>query len=536
MPPEKEKPNSSAESSSHSTGWFRPMANHLTQLLNTEIFPARRPHKEKGKNGKDNASSKQDEGNSGQDQQKVSAIREVESYASQRYALDTAKNPMSALSSASAASKETDQNFNADRIARLMMQDALREGTSDIHLEPYGTGLHVRMRLDGVLHDTTVLSHAQGDKLIRFFKSLAGMDPVATFVPHDGRAQYEVDGKLLNLRLATAPCWSGEKLAIRLLNPDTFGHNIQSLGLKPESLKVIEDWLKEADGMCLVTGPTGSGKTTTLYSMLHELRKHNCSIVTIEDPVEYQIDGTSQMQVDLNHGLTFAEGLKSMLRLDPDYLLLGEIRGDETAQIAMEAATSGRTLMSTLHSRDTAGLISALRNWDIQDHEIAASLELVVAQRLVRKLCKSCCQEVTPDVSDKAWLKSLGFRVPRKIFKPKGCSECLNTGYHGRTGVFEVWRRNIVSYNQILSHTDEFRLRQSMLDSGFETMLDDAMSKVYDGITSLEETQRMGSHHYYFHVGMMEKEKSAKTSRSIKRKSTVSSRSKTTKTRSSAKK
>jgi type II secretory ATPase GspE/PulE/Tfp pilus assembly ATPase PilB-like protein len=177
----------------------------------------------------------------------------------------------------------------------------------------------------------------------------------------------------------------------------------------------------------------------------------------------------------------------------------------------MEAATSGRTLMSTLHSRDTAGLISALRNWDIQDHEIAACLELVVAQRLVRKLCVECRQELVPDSSDKAWLKSLGFRVPKKIFKPKGCKACLNTGYHGRTGVFEVWRRNMVTYNQILSHTDEFKLRQSMLDSGFSTMLDDAMSKVYEGVTSLEETQRLGSHHYYFHMGMVEKEK-AKTS------------------------
>ncbi len=523
MPPEKKTNTSSTESPSHSTGWFRPMADHLTQLLNTEIFPSRNHSKDKGKKGKGVVSG--DSKNDGTEQQKENAIREVEFYASQKEKLDAATNPMAALSSATAASKETDQNFNAERIARLMLRDALREGTSDIHLEPYGTGLHVRMRLDGVLHDTTVLSHTQGEKLIRFFKSLASMDPVATFVPHDGRAQYEVDGKTLNLRLATAPCWSGEKLAIRLLNPDTFGHNIQSLGLKPSGLKIIEDWLKEADGMCLVTGPTGSGKTTTLYSMLHELRKHNCSIVTIEDPVEYQIDGTSQMQVDLNHGLTFAEGLKSMLRLDPDYLLLGEIRGDETAQIAMEAATSGRTLMSTLHSRDTAGLISALRNWDIQDHEIAASLELVVAQRLVRKLCKNCSKEEAPDASEKAWLKSLGFRVPRKITKPVGCRECLNTGYHGRTGVFEVWRRNIVTYNQILSHTDEFTLRQSMLDSGFETMLDDAMSKVYDGITSLEETQRMGSHHYYFHIGMIEKEKGSKTRTTRKKKSTSSARS-----------
>lgn len=520
MPPEKEN-KSTGKVDQHSSGWFRPMANHLTELLNTEIFPSRGSRSSKPMGKKASQSDEPDQ------QQK--AIDEVESYADKREKLETV-NPMTALSSAAAASRTGGGTFDADRIARLMMQDALREGTSDIHLEPYSTGLHVRMRLDGVLHDTTVLTHAQGDRLIRFFKSLAGMDPVATFVPHDGRAQYEVDGKLLNLRLATAPCWSGEKLAIRLLNPETFGHNIRSLGLNPESLQEIEKWLDEADGMCLVTGPTGSGKTTTLYSMLHELRKHNCSIVTIEDPVEYQIDGTSQMQVDLNHGLTFAEGLKSMLRLDPDYLLLGEIRGDETAQTAMEAATSGRTLMSTLHSRDTAGLISALRNWDIRDHEIAACLELVVAQRLVRKLCVECRQELVPDSSDKAWLKSLGFRVPKKIFKPAGCKACLNTGYHGRTGVFEVWRRNMVTYNQILSHTDEFKLRQSMLDSGFSTMLDDAMYKVYEGVTSLEETQRLGSHHYYFHMGMVEKEKAKTSPNRKKRAGSVASKQKGTAT------
>jgi type II secretory ATPase GspE/PulE/Tfp pilus assembly ATPase PilB-like protein len=243
--------------------------------------------------------------------------------------------------------------------------------------------------------------------------------------------------------------------------------------------------------MFLAAGPTGCGKTTTLYSLLHELKLSNRIIVTLEDPVEYLIDGITQIQIDMLHDLNFAEGAKSMLRLDPDFLMLGEIRDGTSAETAVNAAISGRVLLSTVHSRDAVGAITALRNWNLPDHEIAESLSVVVAQRLVRKLCPACRRKTKPNETEKRWLKSLYLKVPSTVWKAQGCKKCRDLGYDGRTGVFELWRLSSADYHAILEHVDEISLRESLAARGHRSVLEDAMDKVTEGVTSLEEVRRV---------------------------------------------
>ncbi|HVR36697.1 MAG TPA: GspE/PulE family protein [Methylomirabilota bacterium] len=383
--------------------------------------------------------------------------------------------------------------FDAESCAKLVLQDAIQTNASDVHLEPVSKGVLIRVRVDGLLHDATLLSHEQGDRLIRYYKSLAQLDPVASFKPQDARTRYELDGHRLDLRLACVPCQGGEKLVLRVLDADRVEHRIGDLGLTKEDQEHFKDWLKDISGMCLVAGPTGSGKTTTLYALLQELKVHTKSIVTIEDPVEYSIDGITQIQVSEEHGLTFLEGIKAMLRLDPDYLLVGEIRDYASARAAVEASSSGRVLLSTLHSRDTAGVITSLRNWQVEDFEIATNLELVVAQRLVRRLCGNCRGEAAPTADERRWLETLGRPVLRRVWRARGCGECHDTGYRGRTGVFEIWRKSNKDHDLILSGAEEAALRGHMRKLGRNSLLDDGLLKVESGKTSLEEVRAMSS-------------------------------------------
>lgn len=381
--------------------------------------------------------------------------------------------------------------FNSEESSRLLLKDAVQSEASDIHMEPFSGGIRIRLRIDGVLHDTAILVYEEGEKLIRHFKSIAGLDPVGSFKPQDARTKVDMSDRTIDIRLACVPCQGGEKLVMRILDPFQIEHRIQELGFSRQHQQEIEQWLGNISGMCLVAGPTGSGKTTTLYAILHELKLHSKSITTIEDPVEYSVDGITQLQVNHRHGLDFSEGIKAMLRMDPDYLLVGEIRDYESARAAVEASASGRVLMSTLHSRDTAGVISSLRNWDLLDYEIATNLELVVAQRLVRKLCKKCRVQEAPNEQEKNWFKLLGIPVPKKTWHAKGCKLCRKTGYRGRTGVFEIWRKSEKDHDLILLHSDEASIRKQLRGQGRKSLLDDGLDKTREGITTLEEVQRM---------------------------------------------
>ncbi len=378
-------------------------------------------------------------------------------------------------------------------LALALLDDAIRVGASDIHLEPHRDGIQVRLRVDGALLDTHLLRRAHGERIQRHFKSLGGLDPIGAFRPQDARESIDVAGTQIDVRLSTAPCAFGEKLAMRLLDPRRIKEQLDELGISDALGSHIRSWMNSISGMFLVGGPTGCGKTTTLYALLHQLRLAERSVVTIEDPIEYRLEGISQMQVDARHGLTFAEGLRAMLRLDPDYMLLGEIRDSAAAHAAIEAAMSGRVLMSTLHCRDAAGVVTALRNWGAADHEISVTLQLVVSQRLVRRLCPACRSERAPTEAERIWLDSLGQPAPPRVWTAAGCDECRQLGYSGRTGVFEVWRLDESDAARIAARSGEAALRKSLMQRGHTFLFHDALAKAQDGTTSLDEVRALSA-------------------------------------------
>ena len=264
------------------------------------------------------------------------------------------------------------------------------------------------------------------------------------------------------------------------------------LGLSEVGLERFQRWLRTLNGMFLVTGPTASGKTTTLYSLLHELASENRHIISIEDPVEYEIDGINQIQVDHRHGLGFAEGLRTILRLDPDHAMIGELREPESAHAAVSAAIAGHVILSTLHSRDAVSAVTALRNFGLADYQIATALGVVVNQRLVRKLCSECREESPLLPAEADWLEREGHRLPSQSFRAKGCDACNGSGYHGRTGLFEVWHVDQADYEMLLAGADEDTLRSHLDAEGHFDLWADAVGKIESGITAFPEVQRLG--------------------------------------------
>jgi general secretion pathway protein E len=368
--------------------------------------------------------------------------------------------------------------------------DAFPRRVSDIHIEPQSRETRVRFRVDGRVNDVASISHQCGRFLVNQLKVRAELNPIIRFTPTDAHTSVVLKGSKLDLRLALAPSQHGETVAIRILNAKRLQREIDTLGLSEENMERIESWMENASGMFLVAGPTGSGKTTTLYSILHILKHGERNIISLEDPVEYAIDGVTQIQIDELHNLTFGEGVKSLLRLDPDLIMLGEIRDDASAQSAVNAAISGRVLLSTIHSRDAVGAIASLRNWGVRNHELAESLMLVVAQRLVRKLCPECREKRPLEERDGRWLRSLGLRVPRSACYPAGCSACNGVGYRDRTGVFELWKLDPQDYELILKNADEQSIRRQLGERKHPGLLKDALEKISAGLTSVAEVRR----------------------------------------------
>jgi type II secretory ATPase GspE/PulE/Tfp pilus assembly ATPase PilB-like protein len=376
-------------------------------------------------------------------------------------------------------------------LAIAILRDAQKARVSDIHFEPRTSGTRLRFRIDGILSEIAELPINVARIVVNQFKALSDLDPVTRFTVKDTRATVNFNGEGLDIRLAVAPCHHGEALVVRLLDPKRLERSLTELGLPGRALAQIEEWLEQMTGMFLCAGPTGSGKTTTCYALLHEVKFADRAIISIEDPIEYQVDGITQIRIDEFHHVGFQEAVKSVLRLDPDFLMLGEIRDATGAHSAVDAAISGRVLLSTLHCRDSAEAITALRNWGLTDHEIAETLSVVMAQRLVRKLCPHCQHSIKPTLSDLRWLKAMRLPKPSKMSDSTGCKKCQNLGYIGRTGLFELWRLDEDDYRLIHDHADEHTLRQNLISKSQDVLLLDAFAKIDDGTTSLAEVRKL---------------------------------------------
>jgi len=384
---------------------------------------------------------------------------------------------------------EAETRDESSHAARALLRDAIRERATDIHLDPEGQGLRVRLRIDGVMRDAALLVSKQGYRVINQLKSLAGIDPVAQFGADEARFPFRDEDVDLDLRLAVIPCLHGQKLTVRVLDPRRIVYELQELGLSDHDLDRIQYWFMSLGGMFVVAGPVGSGKTTTLYCLLHALKLKSCSVTTLEEPVEYSVDGINQVQIDEQHGLTFPEGIRALARHDPDVVLVGELRDSDTARAAYGAAALGRTILSTMHARDAAGVVTSLRYYGLSDRDIATTLSVVVAQRLVRKLCPHCRQESTPTDEQQHWFELIGAPVPESSWEPGGCDHCGQSGYFGQTGVFEVWRLEEEDYHLLLGGAAEREIRDSLVTRGHRHFLADALEKAEAGVTTLAEIQ-----------------------------------------------
>jgi general secretion pathway protein E len=325
----------------------------------------------------------------------------------------------------------------AIRLINGIIAEAVRQGVSDIHIEPYESGLVVRMRIDGVLRETLRMPPHVAPVIVSRVKVMARLDIAERRVPQDGRISLTLAGKLLDVRVSTLPSRAGERVVLRILDKENAGIDLDVLGMAPGVHALLREALTEPNGIILVTGPTGSGKTTSLYAGLRLLNDGTRNILTVEDPVEYAIDGVGQTQVNPKVGLTFAAGLRAILRQDPDVVMVGEIRDRETAEIAVQASLTGHLVLSTVHTNDAAGAITRMRDMKIEPFLLASTLRAVIAQRLVRRLCPDCRRPVEASASVAALL---GFDAGTIIYEPVGCEACGGTGFKGRVGVFEAIR------------------------------------------------------------------------------------------------
>ncbi len=379
------------------------------------------------------------------------------------------------------------------RIVNQMFSQALERRASDIHIEPFETHMKVRYRIDGVLHEIDPPPRHLKAAVISRLKILAQLNIAERRLPQDGRINIKIAGKDVDLRMATIPTLYGESVVIRLLERSQIFSDLESLGFPSTIFKSFSEMISKPHGMLLVTGPTGSGKTTTLYGALQKINDPEKKIITIEDPVEYQLSGINQIQVKPQIGLTFGNGLRSIVRQDPDIIMVGEIRDFETAEIAIQAALTGHLVFSTLHTNDAAGAISRLLEMGVQDYLLASSLLGVLAQRLVRRLCTNCRKEVS---ADDLKIQDSGFRIqdrdpPQILWQENGCDACSNTGYLGRIGIYELLSATPEIGKLIVNRTDAASIRSLAIKQGTRLLRDDGWQKARDGVTTVAEVLRV---------------------------------------------
>jgi len=378
------------------------------------------------------------------------------------------------------------------RLVNLMFSQAVRDNASDIHIEPYQNSLKIRQRLDGVLYDMISPPKHVQPALISRVKIMAKLSIDQKRLPQDGRIELKVADKEIDVRVSTLPTAFGERVVLRLLKKSSVLIPLTDLGMPKDRFRSFEKEIKAANGIVLVTGPTGSGKTTTLYAALSSINNTDINIITIEDPIEYRISGIGQVQVNPRIDLTFASGLRSIVRQDPDVILVGEIRDSETAEIAIQSALTGHLVFSTLHTNNSASAITRLRDMGIEPFLIASSVNAVLAQRLVRIICPHCKQVYTPDAEE---LKRIGMvddaGVERKVFRGRGCAKCHHTGYKGRCGIYELLLMDQGMKSLILKTSDANQIQRRAVENGMVTLRQSGAMKVFQGVTTIEEVVRV---------------------------------------------
>ena len=382
---------------------------------------------------------------------------------------------------------DTADDAPAIRLINGVIADAARNGVSDIHIEPYETGLVVRMRVDGVLRETLRMPPHVAPVVVSRIKVMARLDIAERRVPQDGRMGLTLGGKLLDVRVSTLPSRAGERVVLRILDKDNAGIDLNALGMSRPMHAMLESAVNEPNGIVLVTGPTGSGKTTTLYAALRLLNDGSRNILTVEDPVEYAVEGVGQTQVNAKVGLTFAAGLRAILRQDPDVVMVGEIRDRETAEIAVQASLTGHLVLSTVHTNDAIGAITRMRDMKVEPFLLASTLRAVIAQRLVRRLCPTCRRAVP---AENTVAPLLGIARDATVYEPAGCPECNHTGYKGRVGVFEAVRIDESVRRMINDGADESAIAAHAFARS-ETLSAAARRMVEEGATTPEKAVRV---------------------------------------------
>jgi len=379
------------------------------------------------------------------------------------------------------------------RMVSLIMQRAVESRASDIHVEPFENQLKVRLRIDGVLREIEAPPVRSTAAVISRIKIMAKLNIAERRLPQDGRIKVQIVGKELELRVSTVPTMHGESVVIRLLDKDSVIFDFESLGFRGKPLEQFIKVLEIPHGIVLITGPTGSGKSTTLYTGLNKLNSPERKIITVEDPVEYQLPGVNQIQVKSQIGLTFAGALRSIVRQDPDVIMIGEMRDLETARIAVQSALTGHLVMSTLHTNDAAGGITRLMDMGLEDYLLVSTVNGILAQRLVRRLCPHCREAFTamPELVEEMRLERFVPSGKVTLYKPVGCSECNNIGYRGRLSIVEFLTMSDEIRRLVMTHAQARELETAALKEGMISMMDDGLQKAIEGDTTVEEVMRV---------------------------------------------
>jgi type IV pilus assembly protein PilB len=385
---------------------------------------------------------------------------------------------------------ETADDAPVVKLVNQIVAQAVELGASDVHLSPDGTELRVRVRVDGILQDITTVPRRMAAGVVSRVKIMAELDIAERRLPQDGRVSLTVDGRHVDLRVVTLPSVHGESIVMRILDKDSVVMKLEKLGMAEHERERFERAFNETHGAVLVTGPTGSGKSTTLYAALMTLNTPEKNIITVEDPVEYQLEGITQVQVSTKVGLTFATGLRAMVRADPDVIMVGEIRDRETAQIAVESALTGHLVLSTLHTNDAPSAITRLVEMGIEPFLVASALDCVLAQRLARMLCAGCKQRT---IVPAEVLRENGYKVlvDLEAYEPVGCRRCNGTGYRGRIGLYEVMTVSSEVRSLALERRSADEIREVALRQGMRRLRDDGLEKVRQGLTSVAEVARV---------------------------------------------